>query len=445
MPGDGVIRTFGLLVAGTDESDLVAMGTGFLVAPNVALTARHVIDEIFTRFEGRLPPDAIADTRFGLDFAQLEPSGGLTKWKVRRYGYSPSIDIAALILEPEHPLPEDYSWEGYLPEISVFPPPAGSMITAYGYPGSRPRVDEKGIARIAVDPRRSTGKVLEIHLDRRDRSMLPFPCFHTDAAFDGGMSGDPVLDQQGLVIGVVTSSFAPASDGEPHASYVSLLWSALGLALPVEASTLHPTTPYPLLRLAHQEGSMRVRGVEAVSLEQSGTSCRINVAFPRASEPAEPQEGKSLTTATAPVRSSANTAILTWILRKTAIDPWNGNGMPPERLRILPEMRPSDPGFPAIRPRYPQASTFWRGRDENRRFDKFAGSKLSGNELAKALGRGGYPHRTPERRSSSGGHLRLTADSSPAHHATDSGAYPSEGRHARHDSGRRRSLSEDRP
>jgi S1-C subfamily serine protease len=228
-------RIAGLLVAGTGESDLIGMGTAFFVAPYVALTARHVIDEIFDQFEGRSLLKVKGDTRFGLDLAHVDPDVGLLKWTVRKYGYSQSIDIAVLILEPAKPLPARFAW--CRPQLSVLPPPNGSRLTAFGYPNTRHRVDQEGIGRIVVDPRLSTGTVLEIHREYRDRSMLPFPCLHTDARFDPGMSGGPVFDERGVLIGLVTSNLPPTSAGECHSSYVSLLWPALGIFLPVDVES----------------------------------------------------------------------------------------------------------------------------------------------------------------------------------------------------------------
>lgn len=43
-----ITQVSGVLVAGTDESDLTPIGTAFLCALYVALTARHVVDDVFS-------------------------------------------------------------------------------------------------------------------------------------------------------------------------------------------------------------------------------------------------------------------------------------------------------------------------------------------------------------------------------------------------------------
>ncbi|WP_142916619.1 trypsin-like peptidase domain-containing protein, partial [Klebsiella pneumoniae] len=50
---------------------------------------------------------------------------------------------------------------------------------------------------------------------------MPAPCIEVEMDTMGGMSGGPVVDSDGNVIGVVSSSF----DGGP--SYVTLIWDAL--------------------------------------------------------------------------------------------------------------------------------------------------------------------------------------------------------------------------
>jgi S1-C subfamily serine protease len=284
-----IAQISGLLVAGTNESDLIGMGTAFIVAPYLAFTARHVIDEIFQKFEDCLPPLAKGDVHFGLELAHMDPEIGLLKWTVRKYGYSPSIDIAALILEPEKPLPTAFTWRR--PQLSLLPPPDGSRLMAFGYPNSRHRVDQAGVAKIAIDPRVSTGTVLETHLEYRDRSMLPFPCLHTDARFDPGMSGGPVFDQRGAVFGLVTSNMPPSSPDDLHSSYVSLLWPALGLDLPVEVSpSREPITPYPLKRLV-DDGRIDVLEADLVSIESDGKQNRVTVAWPKRQGTTPPYAG----------------------------------------------------------------------------------------------------------------------------------------------------------
>jgi hypothetical protein len=260
-----VTEIAGVLIAGTDEADLIPLGTAFLCAPFVALTARHVVDDIFQRFEGCLPTEARGPMSSGVQLG-LRSGRSLMKWDVMSYGYSASIDIAALVLEPASALPAHFEW--HLPRFEVIPPFPGERITAFGFPTSTHRL-VNGEAKIGLQPHTATGDVIELHYQRRDRAVLPFPCLHTNARFDGGMSGGPVFNSSGQICGLISSNMPPATPDEEHSSYVSLIWPALGLGLTVEAAPpRRVTSRYHLKRLA-DDGAMQVLNATFVSVGHS--------------------------------------------------------------------------------------------------------------------------------------------------------------------------------
>jgi hypothetical protein len=63
--------------------------------------------------------------------------------------------------------------------------------------------------------------------------MLSFPCFQVNARFDHGMSGGPVFDETGCLVGVICASL-PGEDGAEHVSYVA------GLAPMLDMSIMRP-------------------------------------------------------------------------------------------------------------------------------------------------------------------------------------------------------------
>lgn len=272
-PGDSRLHYTGVLVAG-DVSDtvgdsLLPLGSGFFVAPFLALTARHVIDEVSEQFHGRRIHEIVGEMKFGIDFSIQHARHGLMKWAVMGYGYTPTIDLVALWVELREPaeLPADFAWE--LPTLSLAQAKVGQAVNALGYPHSTHRLDEQGHAKVGLDPHESSGTIAAIHEHSRDRIMLPYPCFEASAATKGGMSGGPVFSDDGHVIGVVGSSFELGDSDEPVVSYVSAIWPAVGIELRHTATPVTATAPY-LLQVLVNTGA--VRAVDRfTSVDAAGT------------------------------------------------------------------------------------------------------------------------------------------------------------------------------
>jgi hypothetical protein len=74
----------------------------------------------------------------------------------------------------------------------------GAEFVGFGYP------QEKGVLSFTMVAARGT--IEEIHPHKRDSSFVTWPSFRMDADFDFGTSGGPVLDDDGHVIGVVSTS-----------------------------------------------------------------------------------------------------------------------------------------------------------------------------------------------------------------------------------------------
>jgi S1-C subfamily serine protease len=107
------------------------------------------------------------------------------------------------------------------------------------------------------------GIIQNVHRERRDRSMLTWPCFLTDARYPGGMSGGPVAADDGRVVGVVCSNTSLGEmSGIPETSYATLLAAALTMLVPPGRPTENPR---PLVELI-LEGVVSVTGLEHVDV-----------------------------------------------------------------------------------------------------------------------------------------------------------------------------------
>lgn len=206
-----------------------AVGTCFAISNDgLCLTACHVVDEALPRPLRCNVPNTEADGWLYALYASDEPhdenpdqfvGGLLPAHKVHTIG---SLDIAAVQLE----LPRNSKTGELLrmpaSKIGLAPPLPQLKCIAFGYhtmewSGADPNF------RVSHLFYCSQGAVEEIHIPRRDAVMAPFPCFRTSARYDAGMSGGPVIGEDGLVRGVVCSSIQGLNSDDGYTSYVSLI------------------------------------------------------------------------------------------------------------------------------------------------------------------------------------------------------------------------------
>lgn len=267
--GDQVSWISGVIVADGD-SDFKPFGSGFLATPNLAFTARHVIDDICKHFTGENAGQEIkiynlrGEMPFGAQLATADASGNLVKWDIVDYHYTPTIDIVGLSIERAAGCTA--SWPRVLPRFEVQPPMVGQQITAFGYPKTKVRQLVDGEYKVQLAPLTAGGTVREMHPTGRDRSMLPFPCFRTDARMDAGMSGGPVFNEAGRVCGVVTSSY-DYDPTVPTVSYASMFFPALGIRFN-EGRGQNASGPR-FLRGEAQTGAMNVSNLHLMAVKPS--------------------------------------------------------------------------------------------------------------------------------------------------------------------------------
>jgi hypothetical protein len=233
---------------------LTAIGTGFVITSNgLMMTAAHVLEEAVKhgiprkRQDGGLDYDlqlyAVYVTNRKNDDCDQYIGGPLP---VVKFWHSPELDIAFCRLGSPYP---ESNWMPNLPVFRLSPsvPTVGERICGCGYhqmKGNIGHPTENGKIEVhySQDTAYTPGRVIEVYPVRRDSVMLRFPCFRTDARFDAGMSGGPVVNQEGNVCGVICSSLPGDQSNPAHLSYASLIWPAFGTPIEIERAGQKPAT-----------------------------------------------------------------------------------------------------------------------------------------------------------------------------------------------------------
>jgi len=188
-----------------------SIGSGVIVGPGLILTATHVLEEFSCKESGPVLLSFLPENnaRVWLPKATVNCSGPSryqpwdSKSKIISDLCIMSCDLHSDALS-EYPL-------SLIPMELCLPLP-GTRLWAVGF-----RDGDFESDTTLVTPLVSSGLVSGCFPNGRGERM-PSPCVEVDMETLGGMSGGPVFNEDGRLIGIVSSSF----DGGP--SYVTLIW-----------------------------------------------------------------------------------------------------------------------------------------------------------------------------------------------------------------------------
>lgn len=246
------------------SGDLQGLGTAFAIDPwGGFLTADHVIAE--ARIRGKTQYDGVGDFR-----VQMPSNGSLVTvlghglvfgtvglpeeaiayfkriWSPVLRGKDPllalqgrpdfhPIDLALLQTDP----PEPSYVENLRLRSRPRGPRPGDTVVAIGYPQIDAFRGDQDDARTTIREgmKVAYGLVTNLYPNGRDTS-LPTPVFEVEANWPSGMSGGPVFNVEGEVIGLVSRSIAPEARSGVGVGWAT--WLEALSELPTWAPTLDP-------------------------------------------------------------------------------------------------------------------------------------------------------------------------------------------------------------
>jgi len=256
--------------------DLYIVGTATLIAGNLAITARHVLDYVFQKFGTKRKSDKYSEIDgYALRLYQVLPGPEYRVWNVHSAWLCPT-DIAILHLGLwQTTLPEE-TVEWKQPRLRALPPPTGRKVIAFGYRESKVSVteDTAGTHHIEINdrPTTSVGEIKQIYPSGRDAALLPFPCYEIEARFDPGMSGGIVIDENGVLCGLICASLKTSDPTAPPISYVATLWPLLTTVISANRGDRYPkNVNYPMIDLA-RDGLISVVDIEHLNFPPFDTA-----------------------------------------------------------------------------------------------------------------------------------------------------------------------------
>jgi hypothetical protein len=236
-------------------------GSAVMVAPGVALTARHIVDHM--RDKGFLTED-VGGYLLALGFH----NDGMTIWNPNWFTSIGDGDLAILTLVRATAPPATGTEKMVsvnVPILVAREPLVGETISLIGFAATETKFENLTRDRGgSIDLLGSVGPVTDVYTTGRDRN-LPNPSAGVSAKTVGGMSGGAAFDRQGRLIGIITSGI------DEQSSFISLSWPSVFTPFEVawppglikEPTSLHALT---------QRSLCRIECIEAVSshVDESG-------------------------------------------------------------------------------------------------------------------------------------------------------------------------------
>jgi hypothetical protein len=222
-PVTEVITEFALALTTHRAGRWQPIGTAVAIAPNLILTAKHVVKDIWEPHHLRRP-EKTADSP--IVAFQVLPGAVGALWYAKNAYFSLHTDLVLLDVFPYSESATNYRWRKVV--MNFAPPDLGQTILGFGYSGgSIDEIDDETLRlRWDTRPRTTQGKVTAIHPVRRDQGLFNFPCFEMSAHTERGMSGGPLFDENGRLCGLVCGGGLDREDGTAI-RYGTLLWPLL--------------------------------------------------------------------------------------------------------------------------------------------------------------------------------------------------------------------------
>jgi hypothetical protein len=253
-----------LAVTFTDGREHKMEGTAILVAPGVALCATHVFDAHLSEFT-----DGTGHVIcFGI------AKSGAQAWIVTHVQVIPSTDLCILGLEFQSELPPNATFRQA--SITTRVPKIGEQLVISGFKPSSPRFESTGNRSIDISAQVvvCSGAVTAQYPLNRDSVGAPWPCIEVDCPSWGGMSGGPVFDSRGFLVGLISRGFDAVD--EPSPMLTALLWPALG----IDITGGWPASSRSAGRSLLNMNECRIEGAEAVRVSESAPGTRQTIYVP---------------------------------------------------------------------------------------------------------------------------------------------------------------------
>ena len=192
-----------------DGSRSDVLGSAVLVAPGVAICASHVLKDYWEQ----ACRGEVACYCTGIS------SHGLQTWQLTSWSPVRDTDLTLLGMRYVAPLPPHRTFK--LGFLTTRLPLEHERVVFCGFRPQKVEHIEQGVV-VAGNVIAVPGVITAVYPRGRDRAVLSWPCIEASCpSVIGAMSGGPVFDHFGYLLGVVCSSF------EQGPAYASLLWPAL--------------------------------------------------------------------------------------------------------------------------------------------------------------------------------------------------------------------------
>ena len=235
--GDSIVA-----VATMTEEGAMVIGGGVMIGPGLMLTASHVLEEFPKEGSGPVCLTFLPGTaRAWLPRGRTTVAGASAFGPDRRVVSDLTLMSCALNSDAHEEFPLA------LAPIQLVLPLIGERLWAFGYRHGD-IVDEAAL----LSPIVTSGVVTACFPQGRGERM-PSVCIEVAMDTIGGMSGGPVVNGDGRLVGIVSSSF----EGGP--TYVTLVWDAIRISVSGAPTEVWPGDEADLL-LGRDLGLVKIRG-----------------------------------------------------------------------------------------------------------------------------------------------------------------------------------------